>query len=727
MRFWICLFILLASINLFANPDTEKLNLAPNPSFEKDLTGIKTNTCVYGGWFPIGVVPDSGSGSIEIVEDAPRSGKKSLKIVPHLSNVEGTIYFSKYNGGEEVREKVSGKGVSGARTLAFRLDQDILTCNASIWVKKEKQQNINLKLVWYTRRHREPFIKISEDCISEPEMSEQGWYKYSIQGYRIHSSRQVQLVIETDGEKPVYIDDVEIYFNRYPHVDILVNQVGYESHSRAKGIILQSSTSLNNLVKSFRVINLENFKTVYNGTWTEKGYLKEWDWYHWIADMSTLETPGRYVVETQIGEKLYHSQPFEIADHLLLPKTAEIGYRFYYYQRCGMEIPYFHAACHTDDAKMLDGSFSDLAGGWHDAGDYNKYNGYTPESVYALVLAYDRHKNFFDQFDRDNNGRADILDEALWGAQFLEKCINPETGGIIDRVFSGYGYWGRPEDETDNIPDSGDERPSNESRGDASFCVPGFALLGIYLPNGEHYIDIAEQLYEKIGGGIDKILPLYRATGKEKYRQIARKRAETLVAESENNTNAFRELAEFALAFPKDSLVPQINSLASRRLAELQQICDNTFGITRRRDKNGQLIYFRHYGDVNNWYVGESRELLDTAYEGMLLEKLGFPDGRIIAENQIHWILGRNPFGVSMMEGVGSVFIPHYHHRYNTIPGNPRGAVPGAVVNGITRTWPDHDRPWLDLHPEPNGDYQSNEPWLPHNNRWLFLLSLWAE
>ena len=105
--------------------------------------------------------------------------------------------------------------------------------------------------------------------------------------------------------------------------------------------------------------------------------------------------------------------------------------------------------------------------------------------------------------------------------------------------------------------------------------------------------------------------------------------------------------------------------------------------------------------------------------------RLGLAEGRAIAENQVHWILGRNPYAVSTMEGVGSVFVPQNHHRYNAIPGNPRGAVPGAVLNGITRAWPDHDRPWLDMHPEPNADYQSNEPWLPHNNRWLFLITIW--
>jgi len=206
------------------------------------------------------------------------------------------------------------------------------------------------------------------------------------------------------------------------------------------------------------------------------------------------------------------------------------------------------------------------------------------------------------------------------------------------------------------------------------------------------------------------------------YQEAAQQQAQTRV---QAGTGAFRELAEFALAFPQDPLVPRIKSMGRRRLKEIEELCDSRFGIIRRRHGNGQFVYFRPYQEGNNWYVGESRELLDTAYEGVLLDRLGFSEGRIIAENQVHWILGRNPYGVSTMEGVGSVFVPNYHHRYNAIPGNPRGAVPGAVINGITRAWPDHDRPWLDMHPEPNADYQSNEPWLPHNNRWLFLVAIW--
>jgi hypothetical protein len=48
-----------------------------------------------------------------------------------------------------------------------------------------------------------------------------------------------------------------------------------------------------------------------------------------------------------------------------------------------------------------------------------------------------------------------------------------------------------------------------------------------------------------------------------------------------------------------------------------------------------------------------------------------------------------------------------------------------ALINGTIRAWPHLDRPWLDLHTEPNPDYHCNEQWLKHNNRWLLLFALW--
>jgi len=48
-----------------------------------------------------------------------------------------------------------------------------------------------------------------------------------------------------------------------------------------------------------------------------------------------------------------------------------------------------------------------------------------------------------------------------------------------------------------------------------------------------------------------------------------------------------------------------------------------------------------------------------------------------LADRQLDWVLGSNPYNLCMMEGQGSFNPPYYLHRW--APNEPRGAVPGAI------------------------------------------------
>jgi len=65
-----------------------------------------------------------------------------------------------------------------------------------------------------------------------------------------------------------------------------------------------------------------------------------------------------------------------------LPKA--VGY--YRYQRCGVEVPMVHPACHLDDARRRDtGEHVNEVGGWHDAGDLRKWMDVTMLNGIALL------------------------------------------------------------------------------------------------------------------------------------------------------------------------------------------------------------------------------------------------------------------------------------------------------------------------------------------------------
>jgi len=698
-------------------------NVAPNPSFELNAKRL-------GGWLPLGVETTNGPARVFITNTVHRNGALSLCVNPGPQGlVTGRSFVASYNGGEDEDRAAGTNGVRGARTIGLRLDPDIRSVSGSVWVRGPATARFQLSLVWTGRRGRRPAEVLHVDKASQAGREEAGWRRYEIAATRPIHSHQVQLWMEGGTTETFYLDDAEIEMHRAPGMEVLVDQLGYETSSETKAAVLQSPEALE-VVPSARLIGLESFREVLRGDWQRCEPIPEWDRFHWTFDFSEITNHGRYVVAAGEGKTVVYSSPFTIGNDLIHQQAAEPGYRFFYYQRCGTAVTGFHAACHLDDARMPDGTHRDLSGGWHDAGDYNKYCGFTPESYYALAVAYHRQPRLFDQWDRDQNGHADILDEALWGAEFLLKALDPESLDlVVNTISTGYRYWGEPERETDNQPGTRDDRPVTQPGGDRAWCAAGFALAGAALKKagevgpGDKFIHLAIRLHEKIGGGMETLTALYAATGDAKYRQAAHVQAENLLKQQKPE-GSFRALGIFAAEFPEDPLVARIKSVAERRVAELEGWCASPFGLVRSPAPNG-FVYFPAYVDVNDWYVGGTMQHLDVAIEAALAAKLGVSAGRRLAENQVHWILGRNPFGVSLMEGVGARFVSNYHHRYNSIPGNPRGAVPGALLNGIIRAWPHQDRPWLDLTPEPNADYHSNEPWLPHNNRWLILMSVW--
>ncbi len=698
-------------------------NVAPNPSFELDAKRL-------GGWLPLGAEPTNGPARLFTTNTVHRLGSYALCVNPGPQGlVTGRSFLASYNGGEDQNQASVTNGVRGARTIALRLDPDISRVGASVWIHAPAQARFQLALVWTGRQGRRPAEVLHVDKSGQISREENGWRRFAITATRPIHSHQVQLWVEGESSESFYLDDVEIGMDRTPGLEVLVDQLGYETRSETKVAVLQAPTEMP-IGPSARIIAVENFREVLRGRWQRCEPTPDWDRFHWTFDFSTITNRGRYVIAAGEGKSVVYSAPFTIEDDLLRQQAAEPGYRFFYYQRCGAAVPGFHAACHLDDARMPDGTHRDLSGGWHDAGDYNKYCGFTPESFYTLAVAYHRQPRLFDQWDRDRNGRADILDEALWGAEFLLKAFDPESLElVVNTISTGYRYWGAPEKETDNQPGTSDDRPVTGRGGDRTWCAAGFALTGAALKQageterGEKLIRLAVRLHEKTGGGMETLTALYAATGDAKYRHAAQAQVESLLQQPKPE-DRFRACGEFAAEFPDDPLGTRIKPVAERRIAELQALCASPFDLVRSPGPNGS-VYFPAYADVNDWYVGGTMRHLEVAIEGALAAKLGVSAGRRLAENQVHWTLGRNPFGVSLMEGVGAQFVPNYHHRYNAIPGNPRGAVPGALLNGIIRAWPHQDRPWLDLTPEPNADYHANEPWLPHNNRWVILMSVW--
>ena len=146
------------------------------------------------------------------------------------------------------------------------------------------------------------------------------------------------------------------------------------------------------------------------------------------------------------------SHRFEIGDDVYAA-ALEGAVRAFYYQRCGVAKTAPHAgsdwadpaACHVgaeqdrDCRWVLDprpATSRDLSGGWHDAGDYNKYVNFSDGPVHDLLYAYSRSPAAFGDdygITESGNGVPDVLDEVKVELDWMLRMQEPD-GSLLHKV-----------------------------------------------------------------------------------------------------------------------------------------------------------------------------------------------------------------------------------------------------------------------------------------------------
>lgn len=168
----------------------------------------------------------------------------------------------------------------------------------------------------------------------------------------------------------------------------------------------------------------------------------------WWLDFSDLREIGSfYVLDPASGRR---SAEFRIAADAYADALRH-ALRMFYLQRCGAPKlavhthPWTDGVCHHGAEQDLDcrpvldpvpGSGRDLSGGWHDAGDYNKYVNIADEVVHDLLTAYRLAPGYWtDDLDipESGNGVADILDEVRWELEWLLR-MQLANGSVLHKV-----------------------------------------------------------------------------------------------------------------------------------------------------------------------------------------------------------------------------------------------------------------------------------------------------
>ena len=564
--------------------------------------------------------------------------------------------------------------------------------------------------------------------------------------------------------------------NTNEKIFLRINQIGYGIRDIKIAVALSGAP----LPETFAVIDAVTKQVVFKAeTRPIAGAWGQFD-HHAELDFSALTKPGRYSL--QLGA--VQSPQFTIAANVY-PELPNQLLEFMRQQRCGYN-PWFDVVCHPFDGRtaygpLPAGTYLNASGGWHDAGDMLKYLLTSSNATAQMLLAYQLQKErvsdvrkqveFKDQFNEVGqpgaNGIPDILDEARWGLDWMLK-LHPDADQLYHQVADDRDHsgWRLPQNETANygwgagsyrVVYFADGKPQglkqykSGSTGVANLAGRYAAAMALgyqIWKNDARLQSYAKKLLQagvevyalgKAKEGVQQgnsygapyryeettwaddmewgSAELWRATRQPQYLKDAKRYAQLAADESWMGQEQTKHYQYY----------PFMN-VGHYRLYNLvdKGFCEQLAGYYRKgiercveaAKRNPYQIGVPFIWCSNNLVVALSTQCL--MYEQMT----GDRRYRVFASKQRDWLLGRNPWGVSMFTEIPAnrSYPKDVHLAANILLKRSvrGGLVDGPVyrkifqsLRGVSITEPDPFAAFQDeraVYHDDNKDYSTNEP-----------------
>lgn len=544
-----------------------------------------------------------------------------------------------------------------------------------------------------------------------------------------------------------------------PSLDIKLDQVGYLPDQPKSAFI--SSPKATGI---FRIRRFSDHRIVFRGKLDapvndpDSGdTLRE-------ADFSALKEPGEYLVTVPgVGE----SFPFHIAPDVY-SDAYYLCMRSYYGQRCGIKVNmgprfprYHHDACHMEDGTFHRSSgrsgFKSSTKGWHDAGDYGKYVVNSGIATGTLLWAYEWYPEKVGTIRLDlpesGNGLPDILNEIKWNLDWM-LTMQDGDGGVWHKLttekFCGFVAPEKDDGGTRYIIGTGKD-PYKSSGATADFAAVMAMAARIYQPFLPAYAKQCRQAAEKAWkwviahpnvtfsnppdvstGGYgdgdcgDEILwasaELFRLTGGREYSRYFVENYKHYPI-SDLWPPAWSSVADLGLwdyAF-SDGEEADPGTMADIENQTLKA-ADSVVEASRKTGYHHSLRTANYIWGSNSvaanfgvMLLAANRMKPNPAYVSTALENL-------------HYLFGRNTFGLCFVTQLGSHSMTHPHHRPSAALGLPQ-PWPGLLSGGpnqypgdpVLRQLP--KGPPARSYVDEQGSYSSNEVAINWNAPLVLLLA----
>jgi len=499
--------------------------------------------------------------------------------------------------------------------------------------------------------------------------------------------------------------------------NISINSVGFLPDLQKRASVRMSGAMA--LPGMFTVNRVDNDATVFNGDLgsnvrnTDTGDTTR------VADFTAFREPGRYYLQVPgVGR----SANFSIGEDVFNDayRTMMLGM---YLWRCGMPDgvsatyngkTYSHGACHRADAntRHIGGEQNDTRdgiGGWHDAGDFNKYTVNSGVTTGLLLKAWENHEETLSKIDlfpvNKNDayapGLPKFLAEIKWNLDWVAKMQYSDTDGRVSHKLSATGFCGyiKPENETATrffVPWG--------SAATASFVAQ--MALGYRLYK-EHIPETAESWLAKARVSFDFLMETPFTAPNQAGFSTGAYGASNTVRDRDNRLWAAAEMWEATgeakylqyfeslaapdmyahLGWQDVQVLGGITYLMSERTGRRQSLVDSlrtgligsANGIVTNTNSHG---YGRPFG-TGGYYWGSHGALTANTYTLNAAYKLtGEVRYRTAGHEILGHIFGRNYFNRSFVTGVGHNPPVDPHCRRSIADKDDAGAWPGYMIGG---------------------------------------------
>jgi hypothetical protein len=563
-----------------------------------------------------------------------------------------------------------------------------------------------------------------------------------------------------------------------PNAWIRINQLGYSPLGPKVAVFASSKR----IIETFELIDALTSKPV-----LKKQAGKNFGSYgpfmtSFRLDFSDYSKEGQYYIKA--GETI--SPRFSITKHAY-NGAADFALRYMRQQRSGYN-PFLKDSCHTSDGytvygPMPDGTRINVWGGWHDATDYLQYATTSANATYHLLASYRDFPGVFSDRCLSNglsgeNKVADVLDEALWGLQWLMK-MHPKEDWMFNQLADDRDHVGfrlPNKDTADYGYGKGKGRPvyflsgqvqglgkhKNRATGTASTAgkfASAFAL------GSQIFQDDDKQLASMLR---QKAISAYRfAIAKPGVAQTAPMKARYFYEEDNwvddmelgaaaiyqltNERSYYKQALEYS---EQEKITPWIGADTA---VHYQWYPFHNFGhyelakVTSDSEKKKLISYYKtgiekvwSKARANAFYRGipfiwcSNNLTTSFAIQCYLYRKLS---GDItywhLEQACFDWLFGCNPWGTSMVYGLpanGDTPVdPHSSltvlHNFPLDGGLVDGPVSGYIYNsllGIALAGPDEYAQFqsqLAVYHDDYGDYSTNEPTMDGTASLIYLLA----